>query len=119
MEERYFSYSCRHQTETLLKVTLLHGCFSRFLTCSNCAKSCKASHIKVTMGGEKECQKHSIFIFCMLLKCYNYSVLMKISKSFLKIYHHWKNVFWTLHLSVWYIYLIIYMYGTKHLPIIQ
>ena len=24
------------------------------------------------MGGEKECQKHSIFIFCMLLKCYNY-----------------------------------------------
>ena len=28
----------------LLKVTLLHGCFSRFLNCINGIKSCKASH---------------------------------------------------------------------------
>ena len=30
---------------TLLKVTLLHGCFSRFLHCTNGTKSRKASHI--------------------------------------------------------------------------
>ena len=28
---------------TLLKVTLLHGCFSRFLNCTNGTKSCKVS----------------------------------------------------------------------------
>ena len=31
------------QTATLLKVTLLHGWFSRFLNCTNGTKSCKAS----------------------------------------------------------------------------
>ena len=31
--------------ETLLKVTCLHGCFSRFLNCTNDTKSCKASLI--------------------------------------------------------------------------
>ena len=29
---------------TLLKVTLLRGCFSRFLNCTNDNKLCKASH---------------------------------------------------------------------------
>ena len=29
---------------TLLKVTLIHGCFSRFLNCANGTKSCKMSH---------------------------------------------------------------------------
>ena len=28
-----------------LKITLLHGCFSRFLNCTNGTKSRKASHI--------------------------------------------------------------------------
>ena len=32
---------------TLLKVTLLHGCFSRFLNCANGTKSRKASHIYI------------------------------------------------------------------------
>ena len=35
----------RFQPATLLKVALLHGCFSRFLNCSNGTKSCKASRI--------------------------------------------------------------------------
>ena len=30
---------------TLLKVTLLHGCFSRFVNCTNDIKSFKTSHI--------------------------------------------------------------------------
>ena len=29
----------------LVKVTLLQGCFSRFLNCKNGAKSCKASQM--------------------------------------------------------------------------
>ena len=45
MEECYFYLSCRLQPAFLLKVTLLHGCFSRFLNCTNGTKSRKASHI--------------------------------------------------------------------------
>ena len=30
---------------TLLKLTLLHGCFSRFLNCTNATKSLNAPHI--------------------------------------------------------------------------
>ena len=33
---------------TLLKVTILHGCSSRFLNCANDTKSCKASHLLVS-----------------------------------------------------------------------
>ena len=33
------------QPETLLKVTLLHGSFSRFLNCTNGTKLRKASHV--------------------------------------------------------------------------
>ena len=33
---------------TSLKVTLLHGCFSRFLNCTDGAKSRNASHIKIS-----------------------------------------------------------------------
>ena len=33
------------QASALLKVTLLHGCFSRFLKCTNGTKSRKVSHI--------------------------------------------------------------------------
>ena len=32
---------------TLLKVTLLHGCFSRFLNCANATKSRKVSHMLI------------------------------------------------------------------------
>ena len=39
---------------TLLKVTLLHGHFSRFLNCTNGTKSHKASHIPVFQGLEKK-----------------------------------------------------------------
>ena len=33
------------QPATLLKVTLMHECFSRFLNCTNGTKSRKASHM--------------------------------------------------------------------------
>ena len=36
------------QAATLLKTTHLHGCFSRFLNCTNGTKSRKASHILCT-----------------------------------------------------------------------
>ena len=34
-----------HPWRSVLKVTLLHGCFSRFLNCSDCTKLRNASHI--------------------------------------------------------------------------
>ena len=47
---------------TLIKITLLHGCFSRFLNCTNCTKTRKASHISCTRGRrekikEKKCTR--------------------------------------------------------------
>ena len=39
------NFSSRLKLATLLKVTLLHGCFSRYLNCTNGTKSRKASHI--------------------------------------------------------------------------
>ena len=38
-------YNCRLKPATLLKLTLLHGCFSRFLNCTNGTKSCNAPHM--------------------------------------------------------------------------
>ena len=35
---------------TLLKVTLLRGCFSHFLNCTNATKSCNASHMKTILS---------------------------------------------------------------------
>ena len=40
-----FKYGGRLKPATLLKVTLLHVCFSRFLNCTNGIKSRNASHI--------------------------------------------------------------------------
>ena len=35
------------QPATLLKVTLLHGCFSRFLNCTNGTKSCNVPQLNI------------------------------------------------------------------------
>ena len=35
------------KTATLLKVTLLHGCFSRFLNCTKSTKSRQKSHVNI------------------------------------------------------------------------
>ena len=40
-------WSCRLKPADLLTVTLLHGCFLRYLNCTNSTKSRKASHIYV------------------------------------------------------------------------
>ena len=37
--------SCRLQSSTLLKVTLLHGCFSCFLNCTSGTKLHNTSHL--------------------------------------------------------------------------
>ena len=47
MEECFFSKVAGFAT--LLKVALLHGCFSRFLNCTNGTKSRKASHMHVAL----------------------------------------------------------------------
>ena len=50
MEESYFIKREKDpwRSVTLLKVTLLHGYFSRFLNCRTGTKSRNASHIFVT-----------------------------------------------------------------------
>ena len=50
MEESYFTKREKDpwRSVTLLKVTLLHGCFSRFLNCRIGTKSRNASHVFVT-----------------------------------------------------------------------
>ena len=45
------------KSATLLKVTLLHGCFSRFLYCTNATKSRKTSHMKKVMTDRKSLVK--------------------------------------------------------------
>ena len=39
--------------QAVIKVTLLHGCFSHFLNCANGTKSRKASHIKIWISQEQ------------------------------------------------------------------
>ena len=41
----------RFKIREKLKLTLLHGCFSRFLYCTNGAKSRDASHMFQKLGG--------------------------------------------------------------------
>ena len=47
--QRFSGFWCfqyiRKKESTLLKVTLLHACFLRFLNCTNGTKLCNASHI--------------------------------------------------------------------------
>ena len=45
MESVTFSKVAGFQPVTLLKVTLLHGCFSRFLNCANGTRSRKTSQM--------------------------------------------------------------------------
>ena len=60
MEECYFY---RLQPETLLKVTLLHGCFWRFSNCTNSTKSRKACHMTGTLTLNALTYFKSIFHF--------------------------------------------------------
>ena len=50
MEECYFYYRCR----LLLKVTLLYGCFLRFLNCSDGNKSRNASHMFICSTSSRD-----------------------------------------------------------------
>ena len=56
---------------TLLKVTLLHGCFSRFLNCKNGAKSRNASHIRYPFFnfGRGFCDSFSMLLPKDLISC--------------------------------------------------
>ena len=54
----YHLYNLKNLRDThgevllLVKASLIHGCFSRFLNCTNGTKSHNASHIKPIMTGE-------------------------------------------------------------------
>ena len=64
MEECHFLL----KPATLLKVTLLHECFPRFLNCTHCSKSHKASHIFLT---DQYCINLSLPVGIYLLKVNN------------------------------------------------
>ena len=72
---------------TLLKVILLHGCFSRFLSCTNGTKSRKISHLKSRSF--------------VILAFGNYSNLIRISLNIPK-----SSVIWTSYVCVLVLYLI-------------
>ena len=59
MEECYFC--CRLKPATLLKVTLLHGCFSRFLNCTNGTKSRKAPQM---IHDSQDILKNVLYLKC-------------------------------------------------------
>ena len=48
---------------TLLKVALLHGCFSRFLNCTNGSKSRTASHMWNQFKGNKQPERRQWHCF--------------------------------------------------------
>ena len=58
----YLSIFCDVKPATLLKATLLHGCFLRFLNCTNGTKSHKASHFKIHTKG---IWKYKVTITCV------------------------------------------------------
>ena len=43
--QKYILFCTQESSATLLKVTLLHGCFSGFLNCTSGTKSCNAPQI--------------------------------------------------------------------------
>ena len=57
-EESLFQKEKMLKPTTLLKVTLLHVCFSRFLNCRNDTKSRKASHINILCKKRSEDEYH-------------------------------------------------------------
>ena len=66
------------QPVTLLKVTLLHKCFSRFLDCTNCTKPCKAT-----------CEYLNLTLYCLQISEIQQSVVNQsarrvVFKSYLK-----------------------------------
>ena len=70
-----FNFSKFFQPATSLKLTLLHGCFSRFLNCLNDTKSRKISHTRMTATSTKAQKKKknlNLIQTCIyLFVCYN------------------------------------------------
>ena len=67
--EKHSWCSCRLKPATLLKVTLLHGCFSRFLNCADFTKLHKTSQIIVSASKPSL----SNFSFFLIVLCPVYS----------------------------------------------
>ena len=54
------------QPATLLKLTLLHGCFSRFLNCTNVTKSSNAPHLYLPFDNSSCCGNTSAILSAFL-----------------------------------------------------
>ena len=66
-----------HIKLTLLKVTLIHGCFSRFLNCHNGTKLRKASHINT----EEETEMYSMNSETRFFPMYPFEPLWEYQKT--------------------------------------
>ena len=55
----------RLQPATLLKLTLLHGCFSHFLSCTNGTKSRNAPHVKFLVCDNQSSSKSLVNAICL------------------------------------------------------
>ena len=72
-----------YQAFSLLKITLLHGCFSRFLNCTNGTKLRRASHIFCSFM-EKQC------FFVNIINIEKFLFKIKIANCPLNAIRIWK-----------------------------
>ena len=88
-----FSKVAGFQPATLLKVTLFHGCFSRFLNCTIDTKSCNASHIMpVHMSNRVETILLFLFYLSLGLEYTKHRVLFRPVICKKSILRQWSNV---------------------------
>ena len=89
-----FSKVAGSKSATLRKVTLLHGCFSRFLNCMNGTKSRKAPHVRFPTQADHNSRRsqysHVFFTFLSSFIC------GKFEKIFLLVTHR-NQVFLYFH----------------------
>ena len=64
-------WSCRLKPADLLTVTLQHGCFLRYLNCTNSTKSRKASHIYMLEVLQVVCYSHASWKSNDLKTCFS------------------------------------------------
>ena len=104
-----FSKVAGFQLATLLKVTLLHGCFSRFLNSANSTKSRNVSHvINYAILSKKDCTEHLLGV---IIKAMAFASQPKIryrrsrlevfcKKAFLKNCAKFTGIFFLIKLQI-------------------
>ena len=77
-----FSKVAGFSLQLYLKLTLLHGCFSRFLNCTNITKSRNASHIPLTAKSLFQLSNVPSEIIRSIWICSKFHSAYRVLKSF-------------------------------------